>query len=121
MEEARLMKMNRTACALSIAVLLLVGAGALPAAAQITTGNITGTVKDAQGGVVPGATVTLIDEARGTRLAPAITNGTGSETVPNGTAPTSTVGVAMSGFQTAGPQRGSVSGCARLVAPCATP
>ena len=33
------------------------------ATAQITTGTVTGTVKDAQGGVVPGATVVLISEA----------------------------------------------------------
>ena len=39
---------------------------AAPAAAQITTGTVTGTVKDAQGGVIPGATVMLISEARGT-------------------------------------------------------
>ena len=38
-----------------------------PASAQTTTATVTGTVKDAQGGVIPGATVTLISEARGTR------------------------------------------------------
>ena len=37
------------------------------AAAQGVTGTVSGTVKDAQGGVVPGATVTLISETRGTR------------------------------------------------------
>ena len=98
-------KTNRTAWVQSIAALLLVGAAALPASAQITTGNITGTVKDAQGGVVPGATVTLIDEARGTKLAPAVTNETGSYTFPNVTAATYTVEVTMSGFKTARAQR----------------
>ena len=34
--------------------------------AQITTGIVSGSVKDAQGGVIPGATVTLISETRGT-------------------------------------------------------
>src|SRR6188768_3643651 len=60
-----------------MAVLLLVGVAVLPVSAQITTGNVTGTVKDAQGGVVPGATVLLISEARGTKLAPVITNAAG--------------------------------------------
>ena len=44
------------------------------ASAQVNTGTVLGTVKDAQGGVIPGATVTLISEARGTRSAPVVTN-----------------------------------------------
>ena len=39
-----------------------------PALAQITTGTVTGTVKDTQGGVIPGATVVLISETRGTQV-----------------------------------------------------
>ena len=50
--------------------------------AQITTGTVSGTVKDAQGGVVPGATVVLISEARGTKSAPAVTNETGDYVLP---------------------------------------
>jgi hypothetical protein len=50
-----------------LAALLAIVFAASPVGAQITTGNITGTVKDAQGGVVPGATVVLISEARGTK------------------------------------------------------
>jgi len=49
-----------------------------PVAAQITTGTVTGTVKDAQGGVIPGATVVLVSETRGTKSAPAVTNETGT-------------------------------------------
>ena len=45
----------------------------LPVMAQVTTGSITGTVKDAQGGVVPGATVTLTSESKGTTLTPVVT------------------------------------------------
>ena len=41
---------------------------ALPAAAQVATGNVAGTVKDAQGGVIPGATVTLVSQTRGTSM-----------------------------------------------------
>ena len=50
---------------------------AVPAAAQLTTGTVAGTIKDAQGGVIPGATVTLTSEARGTQLPPAFTNAHG--------------------------------------------
>jgi len=42
---------------LALAVLLL--AGIRPAAAQIQGGTINGTVKDEQGGVLPGVTVTV--------------------------------------------------------------
>ena len=52
--------------------------GTVPAAAQITTGTVTGTIKDTTGGVIPGATVVLISEARGTRSVPAVTNATGN-------------------------------------------
>ena len=40
---------------------------ATPASAQITTGAVTGTVTDAQGGVMPGATVVLVSETQGTK------------------------------------------------------
>ena len=39
---------------------------AVSASAQITTGTLSGTVKDAQGGVIPGATVVLISESKQT-------------------------------------------------------
>ena len=52
--------------------MILVGTGlviafllaAPPALAQITTGTVSGNVKDAGGGVIPGATVVLISETR---------------------------------------------------------
>ena len=50
---------------------------AQPAAAQLTTGSLAGVVKDAQGGVIPGATVTLVSETRATRSVPIVTNATG--------------------------------------------
>ena len=79
-------------------VLALV-AGAVPATAQITTGSISGSVKDNQGGRVPGATVVLTNEARGTKMAPVITNATGDFVIPNVTAGTYTVEVSMPGFK----------------------
>ena len=48
---------------LAVAIMAF-GASAVDTSAQITTGNIAGTMKDAQGGVVPGATVTLIEKRR---------------------------------------------------------
>src|SRR5713101_9740258 len=84
---------------LAIALMAL-WVGTVPAAAQITTGTVTGTVKDSQGGVVPGATVVLISEARGTRSVPAVTNATGDYVFPNTTADTYAVEVTMPGFRT---------------------
>jgi hypothetical protein len=101
----------------SIAVCLLLGAAVLPASAQITTGNITGTVKDAQGGVVPGATVTLIDEAKGTKLAPTTTNEDGVYVFPNVTSARYTVEVTMDGFKTAQRRGVPVSGGDRVSVP----
>ena len=99
---------------------LALAATALDVSAQITTGNITGTVKDGQGAVVPGATVILIDEARGTRLAPATTDETGTYVFPNVTAATYTVEVTMSGFKTAQRKAVPVSGGDRVSVPAIT-
>ena len=68
--------------------------------AQGVTGTVSGTVNDAQGGVIPGATVTLISEARETRSAPVVTNAQGDFVFPNVTADTYTVQVEMPSFRT---------------------
>ena len=73
---------------------------ALPAAAQLTTGSVGGTVKDAQGGVIPGATVTLVSETRGTRSIPVTTDANGDFVFPNVTADTYTIEVEMPSFKT---------------------
>jgi len=73
---------------------------AFPVSAQVTTGTVSGTVKDAQGAVVPGATVVLISEARGNESTPAVTNGAGEFVFPNVSADTYTVRVAMASFKT---------------------
>ena len=64
------MRRIRRACALTLVALLGM---AIAASAQVTTGSVSGTVHDAQGGVIPGASVVLISESRGTRSEPAIT------------------------------------------------
>jgi hypothetical protein len=68
--------------------------------AQGVTGTVNGTVRDAQGGVIPGATITLISEARETRSAPVITNAQGDFVFPNVTADTYTIQIEMPSFRT---------------------
>ena len=68
--------------------------------AQGVTGTIAGTVKDAQGGVIPGATVTLTSDTRGTVVAPTVTNASGDFVFPNIVADTYTVQVEMESFRT---------------------
>jgi hypothetical protein len=83
-----------------LVALIALWAAASPADAQITTGRITGNVKDAQSGVIPGATVTLVSATRGTTLATAITNVDGDYTFPNVPHDTYLVRVTMDGFKT---------------------
>jgi len=95
--------MNRTVrawVAAAGALLLAVVAGPFsPAQAQVATGTITGTVHDAQGGAMPGATVTLTSATRGTTL-DTVTSATGDFTFPNVAADTYHIRVTMSGFRT---------------------
>jgi hypothetical protein len=85
--------------------------------AQITTGTISGNVRDEQGGVIPAATVVLISEARGTRSAPAVTTATGDYVFPNLTADTYTVEVSLDGFKTVRRSGIRVSGADRVGVP----
>src|SRR5438046_4193327 len=91
-----------------------------PVLAQITTGTVTGTVKDAQGGVIPGATVVLISETKGTKSTPAITNQTGDYVFPNVTADTYAIEVSMEGFKRLTRKGISVSGADRVSVPTLT-
>jgi hypothetical protein len=68
---------------------------------QVTTATVFGRVQDAQGGVIPGATLVLLSETRGTRTAPVVTNATGDYVFPNVSADTYTIEVSMNGFKTA--------------------
>ena len=85
--------------AMALALVLCMCGAALPAAAQVATGNVAGTIKDAQAGVIPGATVTLVSETRGTSL-DTTTNTNGDFVFVNVAQDTYTVRVTMDGFKT---------------------
>src|SRR6187402_1201667 len=72
----------------------------LPAVAQLTTGTLSGTLKDPQGLVIPGATVTLTSEARGTQLPPSFSNATGDFVFVNVPPDTYSIQISMQGFKT---------------------
>src|SRR5713101_546749 len=87
---------NRT----QLALLLLVLAGASsPAAAQTVTGTLQGTVTDASGGVLSGATVTITNVDLGT-VREATTNDVGFYGAPFLAIGAYRVGVSLSGFGT---------------------
>src|SRR5690606_17630580 len=94
--------------------------GAAPSSAQITTGTVAGTVQDSSGGVIPGATVVLISESRGTRSVPGVTNASGDYVFPNITPDTYTIEVTMPGFATLRRPGVVVSGGERVVVPVLT-
>ena len=98
--------MIRTRLSMSVVVSLVV---LLPAtaSAQVTTGTVIGSVRDATGGIIPGATVALISESRGTRAPDAVTNASGDFVFPNMTADTYTIQVTLEGFKTL--KRGGVA------------
>src|SRR3989441_1115656 len=98
---------------LMLAILLV----SAPALAQITTGTVSGNVKDAQGGVIPGAGVVLSRERGGARGAAAVTNESGDYVFPNVTPDTYAVEITLEGFKTV--RRGgiAVSGADRVGVP----
>src|SRR5258706_11781564 len=104
----------RSVLVVSAGLMLSLVLASSPVLAQITTGNVTGTVKDTQGGIIPGATVMLISETRGTRSAPATTDETGTFVFPNVTADTYAVEVTLDGFRTVRRTGVAVSGGDRV-------
>ena len=85
----------------AVSAMALFAIMAAPAHGQGVTATVSGTVKDAQSGVIPGATVTLISESRGTVSTPVVTNTTGDFVFPNVTGDIYTIRVALDGFKTA--------------------
>lgn len=83
-----------------IASLLLALAIGAPSAlvAQVTSGSLNGTVKDATGGVLPGASVTVTNPSTGVTRA-VVTNDNGDFVVPNLPPGTYTIRVEVEGFK----------------------
>jgi Carboxypeptidase regulatory-like domain len=106
-----------TATAIALLCLLT---GAISATAQITTGVVSGSLRDEQGGVVPGATVVLISDTRGTRVADTRTTENGNFVFPNVPGDTYTVEVALEGFKTLRREGLLVSPGDRVVVPTLT-
>jgi hypothetical protein len=73
---------------------------ATAASAQVTTGSIAGTVTDSQGGVLPGATLTLINTSQNTKSAPVAADAQGDFVFVNIAPGTYTLEVTMPSFRT---------------------
>src|SRR5579872_6119662 len=82
---------------------------------QVTSGTVAGSVVDAQGARVAGATIVLTSESRGTRLAPVVTNTSGDFVAPDLIPDTYSVEVTVQGFKTLRRDHVPVSGGERVV------
>src|SRR6476660_335708 len=82
------------------AALIICLAAAVPASAQITTASVGGIVKDAQGGVIPGATLSLLSETLGTQTASVFSNEYGDFVFANVRPDRYVIEVSMVGFKT---------------------
>jgi hypothetical protein len=82
-----------------VLALTVVSGFSAPAFGQGATSSLTGTVRDSGGGVIPGATVEVKNNATGIAT-PVVTNSSGVYTVPALPVGTFTVTVTLSGFKT---------------------
>jgi hypothetical protein len=93
--------MNTTRCGWSaVATVLALLSCGVAAAAQTNTGQISGTVRDSSGGVLPGVTVTVANEGTGIEWTE-VTTSTGTYTVTNLPVGTYKVTVQLEGFRKA--------------------
>jgi hypothetical protein len=92
------LRLGHALVGLALAAVFLVAAGA-PLHAQTTTASVSGTVKDAQAAVLPGATVTLTSETQGTEQT-AVSDEVGAFYFAVVRPDTYTLKVSLQGFQT---------------------
>src|SRR5262245_38769044 len=91
-------RMRRALHGFGVGLILFLLAASTVAAQVGSTAQITGTVKDESGGVLPGADVTAIQTDTGFRR-PAVTDATGSYTLPNLPIGPYRLEVSLSGFR----------------------
>ncbi|MGE5235208.1 MAG: TonB-dependent receptor [Acidobacteriota bacterium] len=84
----------------ALVAVLLLGLAASVAAQSVTTGSVQGTIKDPEGGVLPGATVTAYSDALITGRAIAVTDNRGLYRFPSLPVGSYAVEAELSGFQT---------------------
>lgn len=82
------------------AVALMLGMSIPQAVAQLTMGTVSGTVRDPQAAAVPGATINLTSETRGTKLQVVKSETSGDLVIPNVPPDTYTLEISQQGFKT---------------------
>src|SRR5881628_1085335 len=82
----------------ALALLFLVAAFSTSAHAQFDSGQISGFVRDAQQGALPGAAVTMTNERTGSKRT-AITNSTGFYVIPDVPVGSYAIAIELQGFK----------------------
>ena len=85
---------------LVLSTALLMGFGMAPAVAQLTTGTLSGNLRDGQSAVIAHATASLINEEKGTRLPSVVSSSSGDLVIPNIPPGVYTLEISLKGFKT---------------------
>ena len=91
--------MTKTSRFATLSIGLLLALGSRPARGQLTTGTLSGSVRDGQSAAIAGATASLVSEEKGTRL-PSVTSAvSGDLVIPNIPPGVYTLEVSLKGFK----------------------